>query len=149
MKISTKYFSDISYSKDEIITFKNGLFGFEDYKNYILIRFENDSDSLICLQSIDEANIAFIMINPYNFIKDYKASLTNEDLKDVEAKSIAELLVYNVCVVQDDILKSTANLKCPIIVNPKTRNAKQVIIEDSEYPFKFPFANLISKGDDL
>lgn len=145
MELLTKYFSNMQYTEDEVIFFKNGIFGFADYKKYVLIRFDNKNDSLICLQSIEEPSIAFVMINPYNFINDYAIFLDDEDYSELEIIDSNKLLVYNICVVNDEVSESTANLKCPIIVNSETRLAKQIILDDSKYPFKYPFSKLINK----
>lgn len=145
MELTTKYFANMQYTEDEVINFKDGIFGFTDYKKYLLIRFDNKNDSIICLQSIDEPNIAFIMINPYKFIEKYDVILSEEDLKELEISESDSILVYNICVVNDLISESTANLKCPILVNSQTRLAKQIILEDSSYPFKYPFSKLINK----
>lgn len=144
MEVSTKYFSNIQYNENEVIYFKNGLFGFENFKKYLLIRFENNNNNLICLQSIEEESIAFVMINPYNFINDYNLSLSEEDFKQLQVDDITSILVYNICVLNDDISRSTANMKCPVVINPQTRNAKQLILEDSSYEFKYPFSKLIN-----
>lgn len=145
MELVTKYFSIMEFQDSDVIIFQNGLFGFEKYKKYILIRFDNTNNSLICLQSIDEADIAFIMINPYHFISDYEISLSETDEKDLKLTDPNTLAVYNICVLQDDMPKSTTNLRCPIIVNTKTRFAKQIILDNSDYPFKYPFQKLINK----
>lgn len=145
MEIITKYFSNMQYSEDEVIIFKDGIFGFPDYKKYIIIRFDNKNDSLLCLQSIDEVNIAFVMINPYKFINEYNIILSDADYADLEISEPDNILVYNICVVNDTILESTANLKCPILVNSRARLAKQIILEDNSYTFKYPFSKLISK----
>ena len=144
MEVSTKYFSNIQYNENEVIYFKNGLFGFENFKKYLLIRFENNNNNLICLQSIEEESIAIVMINPYNFINDYNLSLSEEDFKQLQVDDITSILVYNICVLNDDISRSTANMKCPVVINPQTRNAKQLILEDSSYEFKYPFSKLIN-----
>ncbi len=84
------------------------------------------------------------MINPFRFVTDYSISLTDEDLEELESKG-DNLFFYNICVVRDNIKDSTVNLKCPIIVNVDNRLAKQVILEDSKYPLRFPFSEF-SKG---
>ncbi len=145
MELMTKYFSNTQYTEDEVIFFNDGIFGFANHKKYLLIRFDNKNDSLICLQSIDEPNIAFVMINPYKFIKEYDVILPEQDYGDLKVSDSDNILVYNICVVNDSVLKSTVNLKCPIIVNSRTRLAKQIILEDSTYPFKYPFSKLINK----
>lgn len=147
MDLETKYFSKMEYESSEVVFFEHGLFGFEKYKKFILIKFENNDGSPVCLQSIDEANIAFAMINPYNFIPDYNVSLTETDIKDLKLQDSHNLAVYNICVLRDDIPKSTTNLRCPVVVNTETRLAKQIILENSEYPFKYPFKDLIHKED--
>lgn len=145
MELVTKYFSNMTYEDNDVILFKNGLFGFENYKRFILIRFENNNNSLVCLQSIDAANIAFVMINPYHFINDYNVSLSETDISDLQLNDSNNLTVYNICVLQETIPQSTTNLRCPVIVNTETRLAKQIILENMEYPFKYPFKDLIPK----
>lgn len=145
MELETKYFSKMEYEDTDVITFEHGLFGFENYKKYILIRFENNNGSPICLQSIDEANIAFVMVNPYNFIPEYAVSLSETDIQDLKLDDPSTLSVYNICVLRDEIPKSTTNLRCPVVVNTQNRMAKQIILENSDYPFKYPFQKLIHK----
>lgn len=145
MQLATKYFSNMEYEENEVILFENGLFGFEHYNKFILIRFDNDNNSLICLQSIDDANIAFVMLNPYNFIPDYQVSLTKMDFDDLQLKSTDPFAVYTICVLHDDVPKSTTNLRCPVIINTENRFAKQIILDNSDYPYKYPFQKLINK----
>ena len=38
MEISTKYFDRVSVSEKDVIRFENGMFGFENLKEYIDIR---------------------------------------------------------------------------------------------------------------
>lgn len=145
MELVTKYFSNMTYEDNDVIIFNNGLFGFEKYKKFLLIRFDDHENSPVCLQSIEDADIAFVMINPYNFIHDYNVSLSGTDIQDLKLKDADNLTVYNICVLLDSIPQSTTNLRCPVIVNTETRLAKQIILENSEYPFKYPFKDLIPK----
>ncbi|WP_313528407.1 flagellar assembly protein FliW [Anaerotignum sp.] len=145
MELVTKYFSNMEYDETDVLLFKAGIFGFEKYQKFILIRFDNSNNSLICLQSIDDPDIAFVMINPFHFIPDYELALADSDMKDLELQDMQKLAVYNICVLHDDVPKSTANLRCPIIVNTDTCLAKQIILENSDYPFKYPFQKLINK----
>jgi flagellar assembly factor FliW len=145
MELEAKYFSKLEYEDNDVILFEHGLFGFLRYKNFIIINFEKNDSSPVCLQSIDEADIAFVMINPYSFMPDYNVSLTETDIHDLKLSDANALAVYNICVLQDDIPKSTANLRCPVVVNTENRLAKQIILDNSDYPFKYPFHELIHK----
>lgn len=144
-EINTKYFGELSYSADEVLHFPEGLFGFEGESQFLLIRFVNEDSSMLCLQSITEEGLAFIVMNPFHFMPEYTPRLTKSDLKSLQAKDEKSLLYYVVCTIHEDMAKSTANLKCPIVINPEHNNlAKQVILEDAEYQFKHFFGALKS-----
>lgn len=139
MEIDTKYFGVTPYTEDEVITFQNGIFGFEENRRFILIRFEDENGGLLCLQNIENAQLAFVVINPFCFMPEYKPVLAEAELKRLEADSSEELLFYNICVLDEDIEKSSVNLRCPLAVNGETKQALQVILEDTQYAFKQPF----------
>lgn len=137
MNISTKYFDDVSISEQDIIYFKEGIFGFENFKKYIIIEFESGSDNLLCLQSIDDEELAFVLMNPFNLMSEYKPQLSDSDIEDLDIDENTEgVLYYVICVVKDSISESTVNMKCPIVINPKSKMAKQIILDSEEYNFK-------------
>ena len=147
MEISTKYFDKISVSEKDIIRFENGLFGFESLRDYILISFEPGSDSLMCLQSTDDSELAFILMNPFNLKKDYSPVLTDADITDLEiTENTQGVFYYAVCVVKEDVSESTVNLKCPIVINPEKQTAKQLILDDERYSFRHSLQQLM-EGD--
>ena len=55
METNTKYFGTMPYTEDEVITFENGIFGFEENKRYLLIRFEEDKQGF-CACRISKMN---------------------------------------------------------------------------------------------
>lgn len=138
-EINTKYFGKFFYKEDECITFPHGLFGFENYHDYILIPFTEGEDSTFCLQSIKDETLAFIIINPFLYIPEYTPVVSENDKKIVEIQNENDLSFYIICVMRDTIEESTANLKCPIVVNPHNRLAHQIILEDSNYGFRHSF----------
>lgn len=139
MEINTKYFGAMPYTEDEVITFQKGIFGFEENRRFILIRFEDENGGLLCLQNIENEQLAFVVINPFSFMPDYKPVLAEADLKKLSVKSSEELLFYNICVLDEDVSKSSVNMRCPLAVNGETKEAMQVILEDGQYAFKQPF----------
>lgn len=148
MEINTKYFGAMPYTDDEVITFQSGIFGFEESRRFILIRFEDENGGLLCLQNIENEQLAFVVVNPFYFMPEYKPVLTEADLKKLEAASSEELLFYNICVLDEDVTKISVNLRCPLAVNADTRQAMQVILEDSQYAFKQPFYEFAVKGSE-
>jgi flagellar assembly factor FliW len=146
MHINTKYFGTVSYNKDEIVHFPEGLFGFEDYKNYLPLAFQSKDDAMISLQSMDDEHLAFILMNPFYLMEDYKPTLQNSDLVALNSPNEEDLSYYVVCVIKEDAEKSTVNLKCPIIVNTAIRCARQIILDSSHYTFRHILADFTKKG---
>ena len=139
METNTKYFGTIPYTEDEVITFENGIFGFEDSKRYLLIRFEPDNAGLLCLQNLEDAQLAFVVANPFVFLPDYAPQVSEADLKKLGSPSPEQLVFYTTCVLAEDMAHSTTNLRCPLVIHGETKKAIQVILEDTAYSFKQPF----------
>lgn len=145
MNINTKYLGELSYTEEEIITFANGIFGFEENKQYLLIRFEEENGGLLCLQNLEDMNLAFIVINPFCFLEDYAPQPTEKDLEKIGSPVAETILCYNICVFNEDVQKSSVNLRCPLLINGESRQAIQVVLEDERYSFKQPFQELVKE----
>ena len=78
MKLNTSRFGEIEVNEEEIITFSDGLFGFEDIKKYIIFQMEDDNP-LMWMQSIEEGSLAFILIRPFEFNPNYSLQLSDND----------------------------------------------------------------------
>lgn len=142
MKAQTRYFGTINYEKEDILYFPNGLFGFENQTNYLLIRIEDDNNLLLCMQSLEDTHLTFILTNPFHYLPDYSPKLMKEDLEALELSDNSSVTFYAICVIHEDIKNSTINLKCPIAINPVTRVARQIILEDSSYTFRHSLKEL-------
>ena len=146
MEIKTQYFGSIPCSETEIIHFSDGLFGFQELKNYVPLSFQDNSDALISLQSIDDYRVSFILMNPFQLYSEYTPALSPEDSKLLKAAYDEENISYYViCVIHDHMEKSTVNLKAPIAVNTDTREAKQVILDNPLYKFRHPIKDFIRR----
>src|SRR5207244_1142979 len=89
------------------------------------------------LQSIDRAELAFPIIDPWLFKADYAPSISREDAEEIELRETTPRLVYSVVTVpRDDPRGITANLLGPLVINARTRVGKQVIVTNEEYGTK-------------
>ena len=89
-----------------------------------------------------------MVIAPTILCPDYSPDLTAEDLASLEAESSNELSYYAVCVIKNNYLEDTVNLKCPLAINPKTKAARQVILENTNYGYRHKlstFSSVIKK----
>ena len=82
MKLHTSRFGEIEFNEEEIITFSDGLFGFEDIKKYIIFQMEEDNP-LMWMQSIEEGSLAFIIIRPFEFNPNYSLQLSDNDVEEL------------------------------------------------------------------
>ena len=112
----------MSYTEDEVIIFENGIFGFEEQKRYLLIRFEADNAGILCLQNLEDPQLAFIAANPFVFLPDYAPEVTEADLKKLGNPSAECLVFYTLCVLAEDMADSTTNLRCPLVMNGENKN---------------------------
>ncbi len=146
MEIKTQYFGTISCSEKEFIHFSDGLFGFADLKYYVPLAFEDNSDALISLQSVEDASISFILMNPFQLYAEYMPVLSDEDKKLLGVSYNEDNISYYViCVIHESMENSTVNLKCPIAVNTDTREARQVILDNVLYKFRHPVKDFVKK----
>ncbi len=145
MEINANYFGQISYEKQESIHIINGLIGFESYTEYLPIPFHEDNDSLISLQSLEDETLSFILMNPFGIYPDYAPSLSKQDMEELKAESPEDISFYVISVIRDSVADSTVNLKAPLIVNALNRQAKQVILDQSDYTFRHALGDIMKE----
>ena len=142
MKLKTKYFGEIEYDADDVLVFPNGLYGFEDEHEFLLIPFEGSECTLLCLQSRSTSALAFILMDPFALRSDYTPVLQKAELSALDVKESGDLCYYVTCVVKQPVGNSTVNLKCPIAINPNTRVCVQVILDTQEYEMRHLLSEL-------
>jgi flagellar assembly factor FliW len=152
MKINTKFFGETDIDESEIIEFKNGgILGFEEYERFVLL-YISGTIHFRCLQSVDNGNIAFIIINPWHFFPDYDIDLPDAQLKEIKAKEPKDLLIFNIVSLKDHIKNSTANLAAPVAIHLKERLGKQIVIDKTDYTTRHPLPEPVKlekkEGDD-
>ena len=145
MEINAKYFGQVSYEENEAIHILNGLIGFEAYTEYLPIPFHEDNDSLISLQCLEDETLSFILMNPFGLLNDYTPSLSGQDMKELDAETAEDLSYYVICVMRDSVAESTVNLRAPLVVNVRSRQARQVILDQSEYTFRHVIGDMIKE----
>lgn len=136
MQIETKYFGQVAYEAGDVIHFPDGLFGFEEEKEFLLLPFADSEGMLLCFQSMATPQLAFVAMNPFTLKKDYAPILQKAELEKLGVEKSHDLSIYTLCVVRDPISESTINLKCPIAINEDANTAMQVILDDGEYEMR-------------
>ena len=128
-------FGAVTVSRDEMLTFPNGLPGFERCKRYGMIALE-DENPFVRLLSMDNPSVGFVLINPLLIWAEYDPQIGKEDLEGLEITSAEELAVYCIVTLSPVPQQVTTNLKGPILINTRTQQARQMILVDERYHTK-------------
>lgn len=138
MTIKTRNFGEVTIDENKVITFEEGIPGMPDLKKYLLMSDSNEDSGFYWLQSIEDTDIAFIMVDIFKIMPNYSPMLPENKLDELEiSKDCKDYLIYNIAVVPKDFRKMTVNLKAPIIINTKTRKGMQLICNNEEYPIRY------------
>ncbi|MCP2239203.1 flagellar assembly protein FliW [Thermoanaerobacterium thermosaccharolyticum] len=146
MNIKTKNFGLVSYNEEDVIYFDDGIPGFEGLKSFILLSVD-EYTPFKWLQSLDDTNIAFVIIDPKVVVKDYKVEINEETVKLLDIKDLNHILVFAIVVIPDEIEKMTANLKAPIIINAENNKGMQILLDNDDYMIKHPILKELKNAD--
>ena len=135
MIIKTKYHGEIRIDEGQIISFENGLPGFNDETQFVVLPLSEDSPFL-ALQSVKQEHIAFIVASPFIFFKGNEFDIDHATLELLHIEDIEDVEVMAILTLEEPFENTTANLKAPIIVNKKEMKAKQIILHDASYETK-------------
>lgn len=133
MKIHTKFFGSVEIEEINIISFEEGIPGFEELSKFVIIDVE-DNKNLKCLQSLENPDVCLLIMIPWQYFENYQIELTDKEIKELEIEKETDTLVYNIVTVRND--KVTANLLAPIIINVIKNKGRQIILQNKEYEIR-------------
>jgi len=146
MLINTKFLGEVEINESEIISFNQGLPGFPEYRQFILLSLDADLP-LALLQSTEEASIGFVVAFPFVFKQDYTFDLSEEDKEDLQIEKEEDVLTYSIVTLQETFEDSTMNLLAPVIININKKLGKQIVLQDSKaYPLRFPIKQAVGSA---
>ena len=137
MMIHTSRFGEIEVDEGSIITFDQGIPGFEEMKRYVLICDDNRLPFAF-LQSVEDGNLAFVLTDPFAFYPDYAFDLPEDVREQLSITKEQEVSVWSIVSVRENILESTINLLAPIVINNTTKLAQQAVLHGSVYQTRHP-----------
>ena len=147
MKITTRVFGEVEVEDSKIIDFPNGIIGFPDLKRFTLMHDEEQgSGSIKWLQSIDEPGFAMPVMDPLFVCPDYSPEIDRTKIEDVGDLNDEDILVLVTVTVPHDLEKMTVNLMGPFVINVKEMKGVQSIVENDNYPVKFPIYDILKKN---
>jgi flagellar assembly factor FliW len=123
-----------SASTDQAIVFPKGIGGFEEYKEYRLLRSQQPDSPLYWLEAIAEPAISFTVVDPRVYGLNYVLELTEEEQALLEVTESDEVVVLLMLAKResDEAAKPSiyGNIAGPILVNARNRLAMQKVVRN-------------------
>ncbi|MGI5057669.1 flagellar assembly protein FliW [Treponema pectinovorum] len=134
MDVKTKTMGTVSIEENQIINFPEGLYGFHEYHKFAII--EAEYQPFFWLQSIEEAGLAFLIVDPFLIVNDYELDIDDKTLSEIGIDSPGDVVLFAIITVPSDGGPVTANLQGPLVINRKNNVALQVVLSDSKWTTK-------------
>ncbi|MCY4644802.1 MAG: flagellar assembly protein FliW [Bacteriovoracales bacterium] len=131
MKASTTRFGDLEVEERDIILFPEGPLGFENLTRFFIID-PGDDTFIMWMQSLDDSSVAFPIIETEVFCPNYGLKLLPSDLRSLDLENATVARIYSILTIPKDVTQMSANLKAPIVLNPRENMARQIVLQDSK-----------------
>ena len=139
MHIETTRFGALDVEERKIITFPDGLPGFETHRLFTLVPHHmtdgGKGSPFVWLQSMEDGGLAFLAMEPHQSFPDYAPRVPRAELEALAlTEDSARPRLYSLLTVpKGDPVGITANLMAPVVVNSRARLAKQIVLNTDEY----------------
>ncbi|WP_158630185.1 flagellar assembly protein FliW [Cohnella sp. AR92] len=132
MKLETAQFGQIEIEEDHIYLFEQGIPGFEHATRFVFIDVE-EHESFSYMQSVDDKNLSFIVVDPFEFYKSYEFNLPDLAVEQLQVYPSEQIKIRTIVTVREKLEHATTNLVAPIVLNDSKRLGKQVILTSTSY----------------
>jgi len=130
-------FGECTYSQSDVIAFPWGIPGFAHHRRWLVLTLETHR-GFFWMQSLDDVSVALPVATPWAIFDSYDPKLPAYAYVSLDVKDPTDFTLLCVVVAQAGGGTMTMNLAAPIVVNLRTRNARQVLCENSSYSSSEP-----------
>lgn len=135
--LESSRFGQIEVPEAIRLQFPQGMIGFPEHGEYVLLKQRPDS-VFMWLHSTTDAQLAFPVVLPWAFHWEYEVKLGDDDLEAIGVENAAQISIMCVVNVGADVRRGTINLFSPIVINNDSRLARQVINTADGYSTRDP-----------
>lgn len=149
MELETKHFGSIEIEDEKIISFPDGIPGFEENNRFILLQNPDEEIPFHWLQSTAHPELAFVVANPFLIRVDYDFQLPETAVNKLAIDQREDVQVFCIVRVPENMQEMTINLVAPLVINTQTRLGKQVVLEDGRYHTRHLVADELAESNRL
>jgi flagellar assembly factor FliW len=124
-------------SKDSIIHFDEGLIGFSECKDFVLMESENLTPFRL-LQSVEFPDVGFLVLEPTVLVNNYYNQVPLREWESVGVTDETKPLAFVIVVIGTTPTTSTGNFQAPLLVNYDRMIGKQIILTDPCFSVRHP-----------
>lgn len=135
MTVVTNRFGEVRFTEEEVFEFPWGLPGFSELRRFLALTLD-EQPNFVWLQSVDDPKIALPAADPWQIFPDYEPRMPAYATEALGIAGAEDFTILCIVVVTKDAEEMTMNLMAPIVLNLKTRRARQVMLENSSYSVK-------------
>ncbi|CAJ1317859.1 flagellar assembly protein FliW [Paenibacillus sp. PK4536] len=129
--------------KEGVYTFSKGIPGFHEITEYMVVQ---QITPFSLLQSASHPETSFIMIDPFVYYPDYEFELPQEVVDELGITKEEHVVIRNIVSWNKKAEHRTVNLVAPIIFNIDNHQAKQIILQNTQYTIRHPLQPNVAKG---
>ncbi len=118
------------------LTVLGGIAGFSGLERFALVEV-SEASPLFRLCSLDRPGLDFLVVPPPVFFADYAPEIDDASAARLALTDAEDALLLVILTVGEDVAAATANLMAPVVINARTRQAAQVVVEGT-YPLRAP-----------
>lgn len=137
MNIVTTRFGLIQVQESEFIRIADGLVGFRNFTQYVLLS-DPVCRGLLWLQSTSAPDLAFGLVAPPIALGDYRVELRPGDRSALEIEEDRSALTYVILNRVEGML--SVNLQGPVVFNMTRRLGRQLVLTSSRYAVRYPLS---------
>jgi flagellar assembly factor FliW len=128
---------DLRVRTMDLLHFPAGMLGFPECRRFALLR--GGRDGLFWLQSTEYSALVFLLVDPFAIEENYSFDVQPSQIVELgpgESSDIGLLAVVTLPADRGEL--PTVNLQGPLVINFKTRYAKQVVSGDDQHGVRRP-----------
>ena len=128
-------FADASVDPRDVITFPDGLPGYEGLRQFVLLDVD-ETAPLRVLHAVNAPEPCFLVVDPKTVLPGYRCEIAAADRLRLGAADDGVLLWLAIVMVREGG-EVTVNLRAPVVINPDRMVGRQVMPNACVYPLQY------------
>lgn len=135
--IKSDLLGELRVQSTDLLHFPSGMLGFPECRRFALLR--GGREGLFWLQSLEYAPLVFLLVDPFTIEENYSFDVQPSQVVELGAAEESDIGLLSVVTLPADSGKlPTVNLQGPLVINFKTRYAKQIVSGDDQHSVRRP-----------